>query len=139
MDVPGDSLVIALPRRIVERARELGVDLEAVAVEAILRELGLDPAEEAAARLELARRFLEEGRSLIERGDAVQASEKLHRAAEEAVKAIAERLGAPEAARARELGRWYTWLLDKAARRLARELGEPRLKSAWDAAYSLHV
>lgn len=137
----GDTLLIsiAVPRRVVDRARELGIDLESIAVEAILRELKLDPGEEAEVHLELAKRYLDEARSYIEKGDAVQASEELYKTVEECVKALAKKLNVPEVARAREYGRWFTWLLDKAARRVARVLNEYRVKSVWDAAYSLHV
>ena len=130
---------IAVPRRLIDRARELGVDLESIAIEAILRELKLDPGEEAEVHLELARRYLSEAKAYISRRDAVQASEKLYKAVEECIKALAKKLGVPEAAKAREYGRWFTWLLDKAARRLARVLNEYRVKSVWDAAYSAHV
>ena len=41
-------------------------------------------------------RFLEEGRAYITQRDAVQASEKLYKAAEETVKALARRLDLPE-------------------------------------------
>jgi len=121
------------------RAKELGLDLESVAIEVLLRELKLDPFEEAEIRLELAKEFLNEAKSYIARGDAVQSSEKLYKAAEECIKVLAQLLNVPEAAKARELGRWFTWLLDKAARSVSKTLGERRVKSAWDAAYSLHV
>jgi hypothetical protein len=42
----------------------------------------------AEERIELALKYLEEGRALVEK-DPVQASERLYRAAEEAVKALA--------------------------------------------------
>jgi len=48
------ELTIFVPRRVVERAKELGLDLESVAIEAFLRELKLDSVEEAETRLELA-------------------------------------------------------------------------------------
>jgi len=131
------ELTVSVPRRAVERARELGLDLESVVAEALLREL--DPAEEVDARLELAKWFLSEAKSYLQKGDVVQASEKLYKVAEECIKVLAQVLNLPEAAKARELGRWFTWLLDKAVRRISRALGEPRVKSAWDAAYSLHV
>jgi len=130
-------LTASVPRRAVERARELGLDLESVVAEALLREL--DPAEEVEARLELAKWLLSEAKSYLQKGDVVQASEKLYKVAEECVKALAQVLDVPEAAKARELGRWFTWLLDKAVRRISRALGESRVKSAWDAAYGLHV
>jgi len=133
------ELTISVPKRAVERARELGLDLESIAIEVLLRELKLDPAEEIETRLELAKGFLDEAKSYIVRGDAVQSSEKLYKAAEGCIKVLAQLLNIPEVAKARELGRWFTWLLDKAARSISKTLGEHRVKSAWDAAYSLHV
>jgi len=97
-----------------------------VVAEALLRELG--PAEEVEARLELAKWFLSGAKSYLEKGDVVQASEKLYKVAEECVKVLAQVLNLPEAAKARELGRWFTWLLDKAVRRISRALGESRVK-----------
>ena len=85
----------------------------------------------------LAKRFLEEGRSLMGR-DPVQASEKLYKAAEEAVKAIAAALGLREAEAAREQGRWTAQLLfeavDAASERLGREV-----RWWWRTAWVLHV
>jgi len=92
-----------------------------VVAEAFLRELG--PAEEVEAWLELAEWFLSEAKSYLQRGDVVQASEKLYNVAEECVKVLAQVLNLPEAAKARELGGWFTWLVDKAVRRASRALG----------------
>jgi len=91
-----------------ERARKVDIDLKSTVSEALLRELKLDPAEEAEIRLELAKRFLNEAKSYIIRGDAVQSSEKLYKAAEECIKVLAQLLNISEAAKARELGRWFT-------------------------------
>ena len=63
------------------------------------------PFDDARKRLELAERFLAEGRELIDK-DPVQASEKLYKAAEEAVKIIAIALKLPEADEAVKRGRW---------------------------------
>ncbi|MBP1448969.1 MAG: hypothetical protein JZD41_02980, partial [Thermoproteus sp.] len=46
---------------------------------------------EEVKRLELAEKLLEEGLELVRRGDSVQASEKLYKAAEECIKAMAHR------------------------------------------------
>ena len=95
-------------------------------------------AAEARERVELALRYLEEGRALVER-DPVQASEKLYKAAEEAVKALAlyyDLGGALEKAERR--GRWTFEELEKAARAIARRAGEWFI-AAWDAASYLLV
>ena len=52
------------------------------------RALGLDPRVGSEAHLELALRYLEEGRALLDR-DPAQASGKLYKAAEEVVRALA--------------------------------------------------
>jgi hypothetical protein len=95
-------------------------------------------AAEARERVELALRYLEEGRALVE-GDPVQASERLYRAAEEAVKALAlhyDLRGALE--RAERRGRWTFEELEKAARAIAGKVGEWFI-AAWDAASYLLV
>jgi hypothetical protein len=94
--------------------------------------------DEARERVELALRYLEEGRALVER-DPAQASEKLYRAAEEAVKALAlhyDLRGALE--RAERRGRWTFEELEKAARAIAGRVGEWFI-AAWDAASYLLV
>jgi len=97
-----------------------------------------DAGKSALQHLELAERFLAEGKELIDR-DPVQASEKLYKAAEEAVKAIALALGLPEAAKAMEKGRWMLSLLDDAVYAISEKLGVKELMDWWDAAWFLHV
>jgi hypothetical protein len=90
------------------------------------------------ARVELALRYLEEGKALVER-DPVQASEKLYKAAEEAVRALAlyyDLGGALEKAERR--GRWTFEELERAARAIAGRVGEWFI-AAWDAASYLLV
>jgi len=78
--------------------------------------------------------FLSEGESYIERGDSVQASEKLYKAAEEAVKILAL-THAPEVHKeALRRERWTTDLLFKAADEMGREV-----RHCWDSAWTLHV
>jgi len=93
---------------------------------------------EVAKHIELAKKFLAEGRELIDR-DPVPASEKLYKAAEDAVKALAIALELPEASIASESGRWRTTLLDNAVRGIAKKLGIEDFRRWWSSAYHLHV
>jgi hypothetical protein len=83
-------------------------------------------------------RYLEEGKTLIEK-DPVQASEKLYKAAEEAVKALAKGLDLEQARIAEKEGTWWTKLLNRAAEATAEKLGIDELALWWKAAYYLHV
>lgn len=93
---------------------------------------------EEVKRLELAEKLLKEGLELVRKGDSVQASEKLYKAAEECIKAIAHRLGLEEAKEAAARGRWTARLLDRAAKALS-EIVDRRIYDDWDHAYFLHV
>ncbi len=68
----------------------------------------------------------------VQRGDAVQASEKIYRAAEEFVKLMAELKDIPEAREANFAGRWTRGLLFSASEKLD-------LTSIFDTADVLHV
>jgi hypothetical protein len=92
----------------------------------------------ALQHLELAERFLAEGRGLIDK-DPVQASEKLYKAAEETVKALATALNLDEAGKALEKGRWTVSLLNDAVYTISEKLGVKELIDWWDAAWFLHV
>jgi len=92
----------------------------------------------ALQHLERAERFLAEGEKLVDK-DPVQASEKLYKAAEEAVKAIATALDLDEARKALERGRWTLSLLDDAVYAISERLGVKELMDWWDSAYRLHV
>ena len=124
---------MALPESLLEEAFRRGVDV----VDLLSKALGVDPPRRASAHLELAKRFLEEGTALAER-DPVQASEKLYKAAEEAVKALAVALGLEEAQKAEEQGRWTATLLFTAVDKIARETGRD-FKLWWGRAWFLHV
>jgi len=129
---------IAVPRRLLEEARKRGISVEDVIIQALSRSLGLDPREEAEARLELARRFLEEADKLVEEGDVIQASEKLYKAAEEAVKAAAIHLRLRDILEKVEArGRWTVTDLERVVRILDKRVKGAR--SYWDAANYLHV
>lgn len=77
-------------------------------------------------RASLALRYLEEGKGLVDK-DPVQASEKLYKAAEETVKALAIRFGLGEVLkRVSERGRWTVTELEKAVSRISESLGVVR-------------
>jgi hypothetical protein len=86
----------------------------------------------------LALRYLEEGRNLADK-DPVQASEKLYKAAEEAVKTLAIALGLDEARKAVEQGRWSSTLLFDTIDTVAIKLKIKELPLWWRAAWVLHV
>jgi hypothetical protein len=88
--------------------------------------------------LDLALRYLEEGKSLTDK-DPVQASEKLYKAAEEAVKALVLALSLDEARKAVEQGRWSSTLLFDAIDAVAIKLDVSELPLWWRAAWVLHV
>jgi hypothetical protein len=89
-----------LPKRLVEALEARGLDMVDIIVNA-LRD-GLDPRIFAEARVELAERLLDEAREYIGKGDAVQASKKMYKVAEECIKALAEALQVKEAEEARK-------------------------------------
>ncbi len=130
---------LELPRVIYEKVRERGLDLEDLVMYALVKTMQLDPGELAKARFELADKYLSEAREYIDKGDAVQASEKLYKVAEECVKALAEKYNTPEYQEAVREGRWFACLLGRAARSLSARLNEPRIADAWSRAYDLHV
>jgi len=92
-------------------------------VELLVRVLNLDPKTTAQAHVELALRFLEEGRGLVNK-DPVQASEKLYKAAEESVKAAASCLSLDVLRQVEDKGMWTVAELDKAARGISNKSGE---------------
>ena len=130
---------IYVPRKLVDEARRRGIDVDELVLSAIANALSLDPSEVAFARLELAEKSLREARGFIERGDVVQASEKLYKAVEECIKALAEVFNAPQLEEARRRGKWDTWLLGMAATDLSKRLSEDRIRLAWKDAYDIHV
>ena len=88
--------------------------------------------------MELALKYLEEGRRLIDR-DSVQASEKLYKAVEEVVKALMMYYRLNDILdRVNERGRWTVTELEKAVETISERLGE-WFRVAWDEANYLHV
>ncbi len=103
-----------LPEKLVRELERRGLDAEPLVVDFLVGLLKLDPQAAAESYLELAVRYLEEGRNLIDR-DPVQASEKLYKAAEEAVKALATYFDLRDILEGVERsGRWSAGKLEKA-------------------------
>jgi hypothetical protein len=62
-------------------------------------------------RIELAKKYMNEEEEYLKRSDAVQASEKAYKVAEEVLKALAEKFNTQEYQQALKEGRWYTYLV----------------------------
>jgi hypothetical protein len=131
-------LTLYVPGKLVEEARRRGFDVESLVVDLLVRTLNLDPRVAGEAHLELSHRYLDEGRALVNR-DPIQASEKLYKAAEEAVKALAIFYNLQDVlAGVEEKGRWTVSDLEKAVEAISERLGG-WFGEAWDRAWALHV
>jgi uncharacterized protein YdeI (YjbR/CyaY-like superfamily) len=117
---------------LLKRAEDMGINVEDVLISRN------DPKEKIKLRLELAKKYMRECEEYLKNGDAVQASEKAYKVAEELIKALAEKFNLEEYQKALKEGRWYTYLLVSASSKLSQKLGDWVL-SGWDAGYALHV
>ncbi|MGC9180927.1 MAG: PaREP1 family protein, partial [Vulcanisaeta sp.] len=132
------TVTIEVPRTLYEEAVRRGVDVDELVIDTLVKALNLDPETTARAGLELATKYLNEGRELIDK-DPVQASEKLYKAAEEVVKALAQHYGLRDIlAKVNERGRWTVTDLARAVAAIADRLGK-WFEEAWDTAWALHV
>jgi len=126
------TLTVALPERVLERARReaerLGLSLDAYLVELLCQ--GLDPRDRAAEYVEAARELLRRARGELERGEARQAAEKVWGAAALAVKAYALWREGRRLASHRELWEYKSVV--------AGEVGG-WVKESWFAASSMHT
>ena len=136
-ETPVVVAVVSIPKVIMDELVERGIDVETYVVDMLAKAVGLDPVAVAEAHLELAVGFLAEGKALADR-DPVQASEKLYKAAEEAVKALAHLNLSEVLRRVEERGRWTVADLEKAVLRSSERLGG-WVRQSWDAAWVLHV
>ena len=131
-------MTLYVPSKLVEEARRRGFDVESLVVDLLVRTLNLDPRVAGEAHLELSHRYLEEGRALVDK-DPVQASEKLYKAAEEAVKALTIFYNLQDVLAGVEgKGRWTVSYLEKAVEAISERLGG-WFGEAWDRAWALHV
>jgi hypothetical protein len=132
------TVAVEIPRSLYEEAAKRGLDIGELEVAALAKALNLDPQTCAKARLDLAVKYLEEGRELAHR-DPVQASEKLYKAAEEAVKALTQHYNLKDVlSRVEERGRWTAMDLEKAVAEISKKVGR-WFRQSWDAAWVLHV
>jgi len=133
------ACIVRIPRRLAEEVREKGLDLETLVVDATIERLKMDPKDEIVARIEAAENFLEEAKKYVEKGDPIQASEKLYKVAEECIKALAIRFRVQELEEAKREGRWWTKLLARASAKLSLLVNDPMVLHGWSTAYNLHV
>jgi len=89
-------------------------------------------------RVKLIESLFSEASTYMEKGDAVQSSEKLYKAAEESIKALAEQFNLEEVKTAEEKGRWTVTLLEKAVGKLVEKFGMD-VEIAWAEANYLHI
>jgi hypothetical protein len=118
------SASVTLPKRIVDELERRGLDVEDFVLRLLSKELNLDPKTVAEAHLELAERYLAEGRELVDR-DPVQASEKLYKVAGECVKALAIHYNLEDILRnVEKRGRWTVTDLEKVVEEISRRVDE---------------
>ena len=130
---------VEIPKKLYEEAKKIGIDINEIVFTILTEKLKLDPKEIVKARLELAEKFLKEAEQYLEKGDSVQASEKIYKTVEECIKALAQYYDTPEYRKALKEDRWWIQLLGKTSRRIARQLNEPKIEYVWAIAYDLHV
>ncbi len=110
-----------------------GVDTSSLIIDLIVKALDLDPNVAAVSHLELSLKYLDEGRALIDK-DPVQASEKLYKASEEAMKALAIHFNSSKILTSIERrGRWSVTELEEAVVSISERLGG-WFRASWDAA-----
>ena len=127
-----------MPETLIRVLEELGIDIEAKVIELLMNEISIERSKKAKLHAELAKYFLSEGKRLIDK-DPVQASEKIYKAVEEAIKALTMGLGIEDVlSKVEERGRWTTPDLERAVEVLSDKLGK-WLYDAWDHAWVLHV
>ncbi|AEE94603.1 PaREP1 domain protein [Acidianus hospitalis W1] len=118
---------------LIKKAEEKGIDVEDLIISAMSKE---DPQGGIKLRLELAKKYMAEAEEYLKKGDAVQASEKAYKVAEEIVKALSEKFNLQEYQQAVKEGRWYT--LGSAVSSLSKKLGN-WIVNGWSSAYFLYV
>ena len=129
---------LRIPKALEEVAKKFEIDLEALALESLIKELHLDPATEIEVHRELAKKFLEDGLKLIE-ADPVQASEKLYKAAEEALKVLVLKHELKEIIeKVEKRGRWKAEDFFEAVSMLRQVYGDD-IRRLWSTAWELHV
>lgn len=129
-----DSIVLELPAKLLDKLKEMaeleGKTLDELVIDAILaRYSAEDPEIRIEIHLGLCGKYMGEARGLLNRGDYVQASEKLWGAASQMLKAVAAKRGV-ELRSHGELHRFIAKLVE--------ELGDPEIRRLWGMAGLLH-
>ena len=133
-----NSEIIEIPRKLAEKVKKRKIDIETEIIDYLIKKLELNPDEEAKIHLELAEKFLKEGKNILNK-DPIQASEKFYKVAEECIKALAlHKKYSSIIEKVKDKGRWGVNELDKSAIEISKEAGEWFI-GAWDSAWTLHV
>ena len=133
-----NSITITLPKSLIEQIKKFEIDLESKFIDFLIKELKLNPDEEIKIRIELAMKYLNEGKELIDK-DPVQASEKLYKSAEECVKILAIFFKYEDILKRVEgRGKWSVTDLEKVVERVSDRINN-WFYDAWDHAWILHV
>jgi hypothetical protein len=120
---------------LIKKLEERGIDAIDVLLDALSK---VDPSESDKERINPVEKLMKECNDYLNRGDPVQASEKVYKIAEEIVKALAEKFRTPEYEEFLKEGRWYIYLLSKASKTLALKLGD-WIIDGWNSAYDLYI
>jgi hypothetical protein len=129
---------LTIPRKVAKELKRRNLDPEPLIVDFLASLLELDPQAAAESHLELAVRYLEEGRKLVDT-DPAQASEKLYKAAEEAVKALTIHFNLKDILEdVEKSGTWSVEKLEKAVLSISDKVGD-WFRSLWDTPWALHV
>ena len=75
---------------LIKKAEDIGINVEDVLISKN------DPKEEIKLRLDLAKKYMKECEEYLKKGDAIQASEKAYKVAEELIKALSEKFNLEE-------------------------------------------
>jgi HEPN domain-containing protein len=120
-----------IEKKLKEEAEKKGISEEEIIVEAISKALDepLDPDELVEVHLKLLEKYMNEAEDFLKKGDYVQASEKVWKAAAQAVKALAAKDGR-EIRSHREL--------NEEVSRISRETGDDEIRALWQSATALH-
>ena len=132
-----DFITLRIPSKIMSTFSSYGIGIEEALIE-YLRRLTNDPDTLADLHLSLANKFLDEGENLIEK-DPIQACEKLYKAAEEAIKALATKYAKDVLPDVEARGRWTVTDLERALKHIVKTTNKKELTSWWDDANYLHV
>ena len=129
---------ISIPRKLFDEIVKKGIDIESYIIDLLTKMFNLDPIVSVESHLELSMKYLDEGKSLIDKNP-IQASEKLYKAAEEVVKALTIYFNLSDIIeKVDERKMWTITKLDKASRMISEKLGK-WFRSSWDTAWALHV